>query len=190
MRNPPLPGPRSLGVFALSLALLGSAAMPAAAQSAAELRALRAQMEEMARRIEELEAQQARTAATAQAAAERPVVASGSRPGSIRLPGSETDVVFGGYIKTDFIYDTNEALGDLFVPENITASNTGDDPRFRAHARQSRVFLRTFTPTDFGELTSWLELDLFGSGGNEVFSNSTEPRLRHAVVGLCGFLIG
>lgn len=176
-------------------ALLGAVALstlnapPALAQGAAELRALRAPVEAMARRIEELEARQAETVAQVeQTCAE--TVTQGSKPGTFRLPGTNTEIEFGGYIKAGAIYDEDESTGDLFVPESITTSGGDDEERFRLHARQSRLFVRTATPIDWGPLTTLVEGDFFGGAGNEVFSNSTEFRLRHAVAGIGGLTVG
>ena len=51
---------------------------------------------------------------------------------------------------------------------------------FRLHARQSRIFIRTWTPTDWGELATHIEGDFFGGGGTQTASNSNAFRLRQA----------
>ena len=55
------------------------------------------------------------------------------------------------------------------------------------HARQSRLFLKTSTPTAYGELSTLLEGDLFGADGNESVSNSNSFRVRHAFATLGNF---
>ncbi len=101
-----------------------------------------------------------------------------------------TTVEVGGYIKTDFIYDFDEALGDAFNVDGITITGVGDNARFRAHARQTRLFFKASTETERGPLKTHVEFDFFGGGGNEVFSNSYSPRLRHAYGTWNGWTVG
>ena len=103
---------------------------------------------------------------------------------------SGTVVEIGGYIKTDFIYDFDEALGDAFNVDGISITDADDNARFRAHARQSRLFIKTTTQTNSGPLKTHLEFDFFGSNGNEIFSNSYSPRLRHAYGTWNGWTVG
>lgn len=138
-------------------------AMPVQAQSAAELRQKLAALEA---RIDGLESE-----------------------GRLKFP-SGTTVEIGGYIKTDFIYDFDEALGDAFNVDGITTTNVGDNARFGAHARQSRLFFKTTTETNRGPLKTHIEFDFFGGGGNQVFSNSYSPRLRHAYGSWNGWTVG
>ena len=179
--------------------LLASTSIPsvAFADSAAELQLLREQLAVMQQRLEQLEAQQTQTAEKVEATVEkvedtreRAVLSSGKGPGSFIIPGTDTEFSVGGYAKLDLIYDLNEAGGDAFDPGGFSTSGDGDEERFRAHARQSRVAIKTSTPTDYGALKTHIEGDFFGSGGNEVFSNSNSFRLRHAYGQIGGFLAG
>lgn len=111
------------------------------------------------------------------------VVTGGDKPGSFKLPGTDTSVKIGGYVKGDLIYDVNADVGDSFAFSAIPAEGTVADERenqFRAHARQTRINLQSWTPTDMGEIHTYIEGDFFGTGGNEVLSNSTSFRIRHA----------
>jgi hypothetical protein len=139
---------------------------------------IKAQDELIEQQQEEIEAQsQTVTPAPAQA------VTGGDHPGTFKLPGSDTSIQIGGYVKGDLIYDVNEDLGDSFAASSIPADGSEADDRegvFRAHARQTRFNVTTFTPTDIGEIKTFIEGDFFGTGGNQVFSNSTSFRLRHA----------
>lgn len=135
---------------------------------------------------QQIEQQQA-TPAPAQA------VTGGDKPGSFKLPGTNTSVKIGGYVKGDAIYDVNSDLGDTFAVSAIPADGSTAAEReghFRAHARQTRVNLQSWTPTEFGEIHTYIEGDFFGTGGNEVFSNSTSFRLRHAFGELGPLLVG
>ena len=110
-------------------------------------------------------------------------VTRGDHPGSFRLPGTDTSVRIGGYVKADLIYDIGPDVGDTFAASAIPADGSAEDRQngnFRAHARQTRLNFTSWTPTEIGEAMLFLEGDFFGTGGNEVFSNSTSFRLRHA----------
>jgi hypothetical protein len=77
----------------------------------------------------------------------------------------------------------------VFVLEAISTSG-GDKSRFRAHARQTRLRIKTSTPTDWGPLKTLIETDFFGNGGNQAFSNSTSLRVRHAYASIGGLSAG
>jgi hypothetical protein len=96
---------------------------------------------------------------------------------------NETEIKVGGYVKMDgLLSDYSEAptrgVGeDLFIPETIETSGESRDPRLNFHARESRFWLRTFTPTERGDITTHFEIDfLLGQQGNERVSNSFSPR--------------
>jgi hypothetical protein len=61
------------------------------------------------------------------------------------LPGTNTSVTIGGYVKLDMIYDTDQDIGDLHDPSVLDTSVEDGDSSLRAHARQSRVRLGTRT---------------------------------------------
>lgn len=107
---------------------------------------------------------------------------------SFKLPGSNTSVTFGGYVKLDAIYSDrttgvasqgNQFLSPSLIPVGPAAE---DHARGRAtlHARQSRLFAKTATPTGLGDFTTLVEGDFFGADGNESVSNSNGFRIRHA----------
>ncbi|RTR07217.1 DcaP family trimeric outer membrane transporter [Halomonas nitroreducens] len=106
-------------------------------------------------------------------------------------------VSIGGYTKLDMIYNVNEDLGDAM---NISAVNTGADEdsevegSTRFHARQTRFWLNTSSEIQGSELKTRVEADFFSgnpdSGFNEVVSNSTQLRLRHAYGSWNGILAG
>ena len=174
---------------AMALALSLTPIQPAHASSDEELLLLRQQMAQMAKRLEELEAKQVETQREVEETRDSAVITAGTSPGSFILPGSGTSIEISGYVKADFIYDLDESTGDVFVPESISTSGN-DEARFRAHARQSRLRIKTSTPTDWGPLNTHLEGDFFGNGGNENFSNSASFRLRHAYGSVGGLLAG
>jgi hypothetical protein len=138
------------------------------------------------------------TARAQTAAAVSGNVTGGVTPGSFKLPGSETSVTLGGYVKLDAIYsDRSAGVGSTAdqeyeagaVPVGPTAG-ANERGQLKLHARQSRVFGKTSTPSAWGELSTYVEFDLFGVAGNESVSNSHGLRLRHAYGSLGGLLIG
>ncbi len=110
-------------------------------------------------------------------------VTQGDHPGSFKLPGTNTSVKIGGYVKADLIYDVNADLGDSFAASAIPADGSAGDRKegnFRSHAKQTRLNFTSWTKTEIGEAKLFIEGDFFGQGGNQTFSNSTTFRLRHA----------
>jgi len=104
------------------------------------------------------------------------------------LPGTDTTLRIGGYVKLDAIFNSRSCGancgGDqLLTPQLIPVGpGAGDNERgqLTVHARQSRVNVRTNTPTTKGPFTTFIEGDFFGAAGNETVSNSHGFRLRHA----------
>ena len=115
-----------------------------------------------------------------------------------KLPGSETSVTLGGYAKLDAIWSDKSAgvdsVGDqIFNPGLIPVGPGAGEHKtdqVTLHARQSRLWLGTRTPTSRGELRTYLEGDFFGADGNESSSNSHGFRLRHAYGSLGKLLAG
>lgn len=170
-------------VCAITLAL---GATPVASWAQDEsLAALRAQLQQLQARLDKLEADQR---STTEDIAQR-VVTSGDLPRSYKLPGTDTSVQFGGYLKLDLIYDRDQDQGDTLFFNGIQQGES-DAPNVRLHARQSRLYMRTLTPTGWGGLGTYIEVDFFDSGGNEVFSNSRNFRVRHAYGEVGGLLAG
>jgi hypothetical protein len=109
-------------------------------------------------------------------------VKAGKHPASFILPGTSTTFKVGGYVKLDAIFDFQDA-GDRFsFDPNSIPVGTGNGQQFTAHARQTRINLDTNTPTEFGDLHTFVETDFFGDGNR--------LRLRHAYGELGDFLAG
>jgi hypothetical protein len=114
------------------------------------------------------------------------------------FPGSDTSVTVGGYAKLDALWsDTSagvDSVGDqVFNPGLIPVGPSAGQHKtsqVTMHARQSRLWLGTTTPTSRGELRTYLEGDFFGADGNESSSNSHGFRLRQAYGSLGKLLAG
>ncbi|MFN0302236.1 MAG: DcaP family trimeric outer membrane transporter [Burkholderiales bacterium] len=196
-----------MSVFAVVVATgLGISSFDTSAQSLPELNvqieALQKKLEELDRkqRAAEVESKRKVTEIETKQQANTPAhaVTGGATPGSFKLPGSDTSVTLGGYIKLDAIYNSRSAgvgnNADLaLIPNSIPVGpGAGENERgqLKLHARQSRFGIATSTPTQLGNLTTLLETDFFGSDGTETSSNSHGLRIRHAWGTLGSFSAG
>jgi len=159
-----------------------------------ELQDLKAQLDALRKRVQELEQKQ-------QIEEKRPVapenvVTGGATRGSFKLPGSDTSVTIGGYVKLDAVYSNPsagvDAKGDLLLDPNTIAvgpaAGNNERNQVKFGARESRLFVKTSTPTTLGDLNTHIEADFYGADGNESVSNSHGLRLRHAY-GTLGHLL-
>ena len=187
----------------LKTGLLGTAAalaiavtsVPAYAQD--DLSSLRQQLETMKERLAKLEADKADKRRVAAAAA----VEAGDKPRSWKLPGTNTSMNVGGFVKMSLLWDfgnsgqvsgttTTEGIGAGFhAVEGSQADNTFNGGNFQLTARRSRFWIQTWTPTDWGELRTYIEGDFAGSGAASGPSTNV-LRLRQAFGTLGPVLIG
>src|SRR5712692_8303843 len=115
-----------------------------------------------------------------------------------KVPDSDSTVTVGGYVKFDAIWSDRSAgvdsVGDQqlninLVPVGPTAGQHKND-QVTFHARQTRLSLGTSTPTAYGDMTTFIEGDFFGTDGNESVTNSNGFRIRHAYGSLGNFSAG
>lgn len=178
--------------------------------AAGELDDLKRQIELLTKKIESIEAKQKAAPAPSAAAVPANVVTSGSVPGSIKIPGSDTSFRVSGQVKADYILDLKAPPvgggGDFAVIstaplKGTAAANKKGESRF--HAKESRIILETFTPTSYGQLKTYIEGDFFdentnqtgfnaanGATGVENVGNQTSFGIRHAYGELGPFLAG
>ncbi len=177
------------------LALLGcvtAMALFVASAAGGEIDDIKAQIKALMNRLEGIEAREKKMKADMKAAAEAvktKAVATGDFPGSWKMPGSNTSVSFGGYVKLDAIYDLDQALGDTFFgydyggdPSPIKLDDSGQR-KFSMHANQTRLRFDSLTPTKMGNLKTRIETDFLYDSGSHL-------RLRHAYASLGGVLVG
>lgn len=185
----------SHGRKALAFAIALGLGTPVGATRADELQDLKAQIEALQRKVAELEQKQEK-AERNQAANPDDVVTGGAARGSFKLPGSNTSVTLGGYVKLDAVFSNPstgvDAKGDLSLDPNAIQVGPGAGANERNQvkfgARESRLFVKTSTPTTLGDLNTHVEFDFYGADGNESVSNSHGIRLRHAY-GTLGHLL-
>ncbi|MCK7579327.1 MAG: porin [Chromatiales bacterium] len=127
---------------------------------------------------------------------DRPVTV-GDVKGSFKIPGTDTSLAFGGYVKVDAIYNSvstgADRIADQFlIPPAIPvgSSTRGEHSELTLTARESRLWLKSFTPTVWGDLNTYLEMDFYADDPiDERVTNPHGPRLRHAY-GTLGNLLG
>ncbi len=167
-----------------SFAVLAFSAGPAMAQTD-NLSDLKAKIDALDAQLKELKKQQEAQKA---APAGDQAVTGGATKGSFKLPGSQTSVTIGGHVKLDAVFSSKSAgtgqLGDQFtLPSQIPVGATAganEEKQVTLHARQSRLFVSTSTPSRFGPITTLFDGDFFGADGNESVSNSHSFRVRSA----------
>lgn len=127
------------------------------------------------------------------AAKAAPAVTVGDVKGTFKIPGTETSLGFGGYVKLDANYSSvgmgGDKLGDqhLVVAQIPVGDNRlGEHSKNTFHAKESRFWLKSFTPSGWGDINTFLEVDFLGA---QEVSNYT-PRLRHAYGSIGNFLAG
>lgn len=173
-------------------------ASPLFAQSAIEkeLGALRQMSLQLLNRIDQLERQQesALEAVSAQKSItpllDKTVILEKyhSPKGIVELSSNDTTMTLGGRIEFN-TYFSNPDVGPFFDAVYKPAV-AGESKQLSTDARDSRLWVKTQTPTEIGVLKSLIELDFWSGTGNERNTNSHAPRLRHAYVTLNGFTLG
>jgi len=177
----------TLTLFALGLsALTGALLVQNKPTAAANTDELKAELANLQRRLAALRNARRRTAHAA-------AVDSGSKPRSWKLPGTNTSLRIGGYVKLDMIYDINAGAGNSLKASRIPIDGTVAGNRqghWRLHSRRSRIYIKTWTPTEWGKMATHIEVDFSGAGGNQLISNSSGLRLRHGYGRLGPLLAG
>ena len=105
------------------------------------------------------------------------VVTAADFPGSLKIPGTDTALKFGGQARMTLVH-TLGALGsdDRFVTSSIPVGSellAGEDARTNYSAKASRVNLEVRLPTPT-PVRTFIETDFFGTGNT--------ARLRHAFI--------
>ena len=109
----------------------------------------------------------------------------------------DTAIRVGGYVKTDAILSdysnapTRGAGDDFFIPSTINTSGESAGPQFNLHAKETRFWLKSYTPTGRGDISTHFEIDfLAGQQGDERVGNSFSARIRHASINWGRWTVG
>lgn len=122
----------------------------------------------------------------------KPAVTAGDVKGTFKIPGTNTSLGFGGFVKTDLLYSSVSAGRDKLGDQRSVYSEIplerapGEHSQINFHAKESRFWLRSFTPSSWGDINTFLELDLFGDSATYNYT----PRLRHAYGSIGNLLVG
>lgn len=94
-------------------------------------------------------------------------------------------ITFGGFIKIDYRHvDGDVGYRDFWIGGGSVLPEDKSQTKF--FANESRFNMKMV----HGEVTGFIEMDFYGGGGNEVISNSSHPRLRHAFIKYKDFTFG
>ena len=177
----------------LRSALLGSGAavallMPSAA-AAGEVDGLKDQIQALQDRLDRIEQDQAAIDERTQGVAPAMLlVTGGDMEGSFKLPGSDTSMRIGGTLRANYTYDfdtNSDALGaGSFYFSTIPLDGSAADRRdgeFRFSSKETWIDITTSTPSEFGEITTYVALTFSTIGtGTEFTRNGSTPRLAEA----------
>ena len=102
----------------------------------------------------------------------------------IKITDQDT-ITFGGYIKVNARYvDGDVAYQDFWTGTGTALAKSNS--QFRINANETRFN----TKYVHGDVMGYIELDFLGGGGNQIISNSANPRLRHAYIKYQNILAG
>ncbi len=174
---------KSLGVALLAIAAGANVAPTQAGEMEDRIAALEKQLEDLKAMVASNQSSIRTTVETLDVQAQEIDEARPIRKG--------TKFTYGGYVQLDAITSNysegkpSALMDDLFVPSLIPVEPvSGDGDSFsntNIHAKTSRFYFKTETPTDVGKISSHIELDFMISGqGDERISNSWAGRIRHA----------
>jgi hypothetical protein len=115
------------------------------------------------------------------ASAQPQAAGGGSFPGSFLVPGTNTSIKIGGFVKIVGIYDMSARNGDTIAIDAIPLRGSATDQlrgATRFHARQTNLSFDTRTPTAYGDLTTFILIDMFGQNTSESQNQSTTQNTR------------
>lgn len=190
---------RVAGPTLIAIVLLGSAARSIRAQSTdaqkqtPEAQELKERVRQLEQTVKELKDQinaiedaqkqpEAEAKAGEIAAAPVDTTATAEKPKAAKDPKGESTFEVYGYVMLDTGYQFKQNHPDWFDvvrPTKLPAfkDEFGPDGKTFSGVRQTRLGVRSSTPTKYGELKTLFEFELFGTG---VDAGQTTFRLRHA----------
>lgn len=182
--------PVFLPLLLLSLPLLS-------AQEQNELDALKAQAEALSQRIEAyastrgnnretdaMKEEKARGYIMDDAAGNNPPM---EQKGILEMSSADTVLSVGGRIDMQSIVSWPEGP---YIAGKIPLDASGENGQLLMSARDSRLWVKTRTPTEHGPVRTLIEVDFLGTTASEATANSHGLRLRHAYLQAAGWTIG
>jgi hypothetical protein len=105
---------------------------------------------------------------------------------NVQKAGQATKVSIGGYAKVD----VRHVNGDIAYQDYWVANFPGGQPIDTSHTGFNVKESRLNFKVTHGDVSGVVEFDFYGGGGNEVVSNSSNPRLRHFYINYKNWMIG
>jgi hypothetical protein len=102
------------------------------------------------------------------------------------VAGQDTKVTLGGYAKVDVRHVNGDIAYQDYWIANFPSGVPVDTSHTGFNVKESRVNLKV----QHGDISGFVEVDMYGGGGNEVVSNSSNPRLRHFFISYKNWLAG
>lgn len=97
-----------------------------------------------------------------------------------------TVVSLGGYAKVDFRHVSGDIAYQDYWVGNFPGGAETDTSHTGFNIKESRLNFKV----THGDVTGFVEFDMYGGDGNEVVSNSTNPRIRHYFIQYQNWLAG
>lgn len=102
----------------------------------------------------------------------------------VKVTDNDT-ITFGGYIKADVRYVSGDvAYRDYWIGAGKPLAE--NKTQFKIFANETRFNAKYV----HGDVMGFIEMDFYGGGGNEIISNSANPRIRHAFIKYKNVLVG
>lgn len=123
---------------------------------------------------------------------DKPAVTVGDIKGTFKIPGTDTSLGLGGYVKTDLLFSSvsagHDRLGDqqLSYAQIPVGGTAGEHSQMTLHAKESRLWFKSFTPSQWGDINTFIEMDFFGDPATYTYT----PRLRHGYGAIGNLLAG
>jgi len=95
-------------------------------------------------------------------------------PGWWLIPKTSTQLKIGGYVKLDLMHDFDPIGSPDFFDVSTIPTDGSKGESTHLHAKETRLYIDTRTPTKIGEVRAYVEGDFYGSSG--------AFRLRHAFI--------
>ncbi len=173
---------KKLALSTAMLIALATSPSVAKADQDISMQQLQKQMQVMMQRIEALEAENKKhktniNTVEHKVAKHAPKTAPKAKSDGVQIPGTNTTVKLGGYVKADFIADVSNGYGADFakfasIPLDGSAAD-GKSSDFHAHIKNTRINMTGKTPTPMGELKTFVEVDFFGNArGSDLVTNN------------------
>ncbi len=181
----------------LSLFVLSFALGLQASEDKSELESLKAQAKALSERIDAYELRQ--ESADEPAGLEDELqegyivddVAGNNAPmqqkGILEMSSADTVLSVGGRIDMQSIVSWPEGV---YIAGKIPLETTGENGQLFMSARDSRLWVKTRTPSEAGLVRTLIEVDFLGTTASEATTNSHGLRLRHAYLEAAGFTVG